>query len=153
VDVVNGDVEPDAAYEGYAGMATEGYRRLREVLDSEQFAIFERFEKGMRDWNVGNVVSGDVQMLRSRLDLDREQEKLIAPLVRERYEQVQAQIPFPLPNLLFRPVRRNADRLVYEESARKIRAHLRPDQAAAFDALEADPHADLFRFRSQLVPR
>jgi len=153
VDVVNGDLEPDAAYEAYAAMAREGFGGLREVLDGEQYAVFERFEKGMRDWNLGNVVSGDLQMLRSRLEMDSEQEKLIAPLVRERYDLVQAQIPFPIPNLLFRPIRRNQDRLIYEESARKIRALLRPDQAALFDAIESDPHADLHRFRSQLVPR
>ncbi|MGQ0613967.1 MAG: hypothetical protein ACT4PV_09550 [Planctomycetaceae bacterium] len=153
VDVINGDLEPDAAYAAYAALAQEGFGRLREVLDGEQYAVFERFEKGMRDWNLGNVVSGDMQMLRSRLELDSEQEKLIAPLVRERYDRVQAQIPFPIPNLLFRPIRRNQDRLIYEESAQKIRTLLRPDQAALFDAIESDPHADLQRFRSQLVPR
>jgi len=152
-DTINEDLTPDQAYERYAALTSQGLQGLRQVLDGEQYAVFERFQKGTKAFVAENVISREVATLRERLELDADQEKRVAAIVRERYETLDAALPHPIPNMFFKPLRREADRAVYEETARRMREALTAAQLPAFERLEADPMAPLRELRNQLVPR
>jgi len=152
-DVINDDMTPDQAYDRYAALTTQGLNSLRQILNEEQYAVFERFEKGTKDFVLNNVVAAEIASLRSRVGLDAEQAKSVAVIVRERYEAVGAKIAHPLPNMFFQPVRREADRAIYDDTSRRIRDVLSPNQVVAFEKVEADPMASLREFRKQLVAR
>ena len=92
-------------------------------------------------------------MLKTKLDLDPEQAKKIQEFVDERYKRVQDNTPVPLPNVLFKPIRRSKDQTIYDETADAIRKFLRPEQVAAFDRVEAKAATAPFVHRSMLIPK
>ncbi|MHC4730782.1 MAG: hypothetical protein ACYS6Z_09370, partial [Planctomycetota bacterium] len=59
----------------------------------------------------------------------------------------------PLPNMFFKPMRRERDRDIYAQTGDEIRRFLRPEQVAAFDQVESKAPTALYAYRSLLIPR
>ncbi len=152
-DVMNGDLTADQAYEIASALTDEGRRRIGTHLDENQAGIYKRFENEVRDYVRGNIVSGEVTTLREQLRLDPGQEKKIAAIVEQRYQRVQSNIKMTIPSFMFTPLRRGADGEIYDETARRIRELLRPDQAEAFDKREHEAETALDSYRKFLVPK
>jgi hypothetical protein len=152
-DFVNGDITADQAYEFLDSIARDSRAMLTTVLDEKQLSIYGRFEKGMVNFVHTNVVTNEMATLRKELHLDRDQEKKIRRVVEERYRRVQERLNAPIPNMFFKPMRRERDRDVYRETGEMIRAFLRPEQAAAFDVVERKSPTALYEYRSLLIPR
>jgi len=152
-DVMNGDLTADQAYEIADALTDEGRRRIGTHLDENQVGIYKRFENEVRDYVRGHIVSGEVTTLREQLRLDAGQEKKIALIVEQRYQRVQSNIKMTIPSFMFTPLRRDADRDIYDETARQIRELLRPDQAEAFDKREREAGTALDPYRKSLVPK
>jgi hypothetical protein len=152
-DVVNGDLSADQAYEILDAIATDGRKTVAGVLDEKQLNAYRDFEKEMVHLVHSNVVNSEMATLRSELNLDPEQEKKIRAVVEERYRRVQGRLNAPIPNMFFKPMRRERDRDIYAETGVAIRGFLRPEQAAAFDSVEAKAPTALHAFRGQLIPK
>jgi hypothetical protein len=152
-DFMNGDLTADQAYEISAALTEEGRRKIGTHLDENQAGIYKRFEDEVRDYVRSNIVSREITTLRDQLRLDSEQEKKIAAVLGERYEKVQANIKMTIPSFFFTPVRRDADQEIYDETGRRIRELLRPDQADAFDKHEREANDALNPYRRNLVPK
>lgn len=152
-DFVNGDVTADQAYDVLDGIAADGRKIVAGVLDEKQRGIYHRFEKEMTGLVHDNVVTIEMATLRNELDLDPEQEKMIRAVVEERYRRVQDRLNAPIPNMFFKPLRRERDRDIYAETGVAIRSFLRPEQTTAFDSVESKAAAALYAYRSLLIPR
>lgn len=152
-DVVNGDISADQAYEVLEAVATDGRKTVASVLDGKQIQIYRDFEKDMVHLVHSNVVTNEMATLRNELNLDPAQEKQVRAIVEERYRRVQERLNAPMPNMFFKPIRRERDRDIYERTGREIRAFLRPEQAIAFDNVESKAAAALYAYRSLLIPK
>ncbi|MCK6461644.1 MAG: hypothetical protein L6Q95_17315, partial [Planctomycetes bacterium] len=151
-DYTNGDIDGDAMYEALTKVVAKGRGAAAEVLDDRQLALYHEFESGIGDFNRSNVVQNELTRLRQDLGLDREQERLVKTVIEERYRRVQDRFQAPIPNMFFQPIRRNADKDIYDETGVAIRSYLRPEQRAAYDAAEAKAATGVFGYRSLLVP-
>jgi hypothetical protein len=152
-DYANGDLDGDATYDALGKVVAKGRAAAAQVLDDRQLAIFNEFESGIGDFNRSNIVQNELATLRQELGLDREQERLVKAVVDDRYRRVQERFQAPLPNMFFQPIRRNADKDIYDETGGAIRSYLRPEQRDAYDAAEAKAATAVFGYRSLLVPR
>jgi hypothetical protein len=152
-DYANGDLDGDETYEALGKIVVKGRTAAAEVLDDRQLAIYNQFEDGIGDFNRTNIVQNELATLRQDLGLDREQERLVRTVIEERYRRVQERFHAPIPNFMFKPIRRESDGDIYGETGAAIRDYLRPEQRAAFDAAEAKAAAAVFAYRSLLVPK
>ena len=62
-------------------------------------------------------------------------------------------VGIPIPNVFFKPLRREQDRPIYDETADAIRGVLDARQRVSFDRWEAAAPESPFQYRGQLVPR
>jgi hypothetical protein len=152
-DFVNGDLTADQSYDALNTIAIQSRAMLSTVLDQKQYAVYERFEKQMTGFVHDNAVTNEMATLRNELDLDPAQEKKVRAIVEQRYRRVQDRLNAPLPNMFFKPMRRESDEDIYAETGEAIRAFLRPEQAAAFDAVESKAPTALYAYRSLLIPK
>ncbi|MGH7162896.1 MAG: hypothetical protein ACREID_05385, partial [Planctomycetota bacterium] len=152
-DVTNGDLSPDQAYQMFEAMIGAGQTALRAHLDGTQYDVYGKLEKNVKEYIVTNVVSTEMASLRDELRLDGEQQKRVQELIRERYDRVQAKLSSSIPNIFFRPIRRESDRDIYEETARRIKELLRPEQGEAFDRYEQAAAGAYYTNRLLLVPK
>jgi hypothetical protein len=152
-DFTNGALDGDATYEKLADVVTKGRAAAAQVLDDRQMGKMQEFERGIGDFNRTNIVNNELTTLRKELGLDSEQERLVRPMIEERYRRVQERFGAPLPNFMFKPIRRQADKDIYDETGQAIREYLRPEQKAAFDAADAKAATAIFEYRSLLVPK
>jgi hypothetical protein len=152
-DYTNGDLDGDALYDALTNVVSKGRAASAQVLDDRQLAIYNEFEKGIGDFNRDNIVQNELTTLRKELGLDREQERHVKTAIEDRYRRVQERFQAPLPNMFFQPIRRNADKDIYDETGAAIRSYLRPDQRAAYDAAEGKAATAAFGYRSLLVPK
>lgn len=151
-DYVNGDITGDQVYESLNGIAADGRTAVTQVLDQRQLAVYQRFESGITDFVHSNVVNNEMETLRQALHLDHEQARQVRPFVEERYRRVQQRLNAPIPNMFFKPVRRDGDQDIYDETGRAIQEVLSPEQRIAFEAAERQAATALHEFRSLLVP-
>ena len=151
-DFVNTDITADQAYDSLDGIAADSRKMLAGVLDDKQLAIYREFEKGMVGLVHKNVVNNEMTALRKGLRLDSEQEKQVRAVVEERYRRVQDRLNAPIPNMFFRPMRRERDRDIYEQTGARIGEYLRPEQAASFALAEENANDALYEYRSLLIP-
>ncbi|MHC4818515.1 MAG: hypothetical protein ACYTF8_10715 [Planctomycetota bacterium] len=152
-DVVNGDLTAEQAYEVLDAIATDGRKTVASVLDEKQVNTYRDFEKQMVHLVHSNVVTNEMATLRNELDLDPAQEKKVRAIVEQRYRRVQDRLNAPMPNMFFKPMRRESDKDIYAETGEAIRAFLRPEQAAAFDVVEGKAPTALYAYRSLLIPK
>jgi hypothetical protein len=152
-DFTNGDVDGDLTYERLGALAKETDVSMASLINAEQLPIYGRFRRKLDDMFVQQVAQNEIGTLSADLDLDPAQEKKIRAIVEERYRKVRERVGQPLPNVMFKPIRREQDRAVYEETAARIRSHLRPEQMPAFERFERDAPTAPFAYRSMLVPR
>jgi len=152
-DFVNGDLTADQSYDALNTIAIQSRAMLSTVLDQKQYAVYERFEKEMGGFVHDNVVTNEMATLRKELDLDPAQEKRVRAIVEERDRRVRDRLNAPLPNMFFKPMRRESDKDIYTETGEAIRGLLRPEQAVAFDEVEIRAPTALFAYRSLLIPR
>ncbi len=152
-DYANGDIDGDGAYDALGEVVSKGRAAAATVLDDRQLAIYNEFETGIGDFNRSNIVQNEMATLRAELSLDREQEKSVQIVIEDRYRRVQERFNAPLPNMFFQPIRRNADKDIYEETGNAVREYLRPEQRAAYDAAEAKAGTAVSGYRSLLVPK
>ena len=152
-DYTNGALDGDATYEKLTEVVTRGRAAAAQVLDDRQMRKMQEFERGIGDFNRTNIVNNELTTLRQELGLDSEQERLVRPMVEARYRRVQERFGAPLPNFMFKPIRRQADKDIYDETGQAIREYLRPEQKAAFDAADAKAATAIFEYRSLLVPK
>jgi Spy/CpxP family protein refolding chaperone len=152
-DYANAEIDGDQTYDALEKVVASGRAVAAQVLDERQLALYHRFENGIAEFNRTNVVSNELATLRQELGLDREQERLVRPFVEERYRRVQERFNAPLPNMFFKPIRRERDRDIYDETGRAIRELLRPEQQATFDAADAKAATAVYAYRSLLVPK
>jgi len=152
-DFINGDIDGDQAYAFLDALAADGRKTVDAVLDADQLTLYRKFEAGVAGFVNSNVVNNEMAGLRKPLHLDRDQEERVRAVVARRYSLVQKRLAAPIPNMFFKPLRRELDRDIYDETGRAIKELLDPGQAAAFDTLEAAAPEALFAYRSLLVPK
>jgi len=152
-DYANGDVDADTLYDELGKVVTKGRGTAAEVLDDRQLGLYREFESGIGDFNRNNIVQNELATLRQELGLDREQERLIKPVLEERYRRVQDRFQAPIPNFMFKPIRREADNDIYDETGLAVSGYLRPEQRALFDAADAKAATAVFDYRTLLVPK
>ncbi|MEE8105510.1 MAG: hypothetical protein V3T86_08265 [Planctomycetota bacterium] len=152
-DITNGDLSVDDGYAAMEAMTTEGRAVISEGLNEDQRKIYVRFEKEVGEFVRSNVVANEVTSLRVELDLDLDQERIVAKIVDSRYAAVQKNLQGAIPNVFLRPLRREADAEIFEETGRQIREVLRPSQLAKFDDLEKNHLKGVQNYRQSLVPR
>jgi len=134
-------------------MTIEGRGLIHEGLDEKQGKIYDRFEKEVGEFVRSNVVANELTSLRVELELDQDQERIVAKIVDARYAAVQKNLEGAIPNVFLRPLRREADAGIYEETGRQIRELLRPSQQAKFDDFEQNHLKGVENYRQSLVPR
>lgn len=152
-DYANGDLDSDGMYDALGKVVAKGRVAAAEVLDDRQLTIYNEFESGIGEFNRSNIVQNELTTLRQDLGLDREQERLVRPILEERYRRVQDRFNAPIPNFMFKPIRRGADSDIYDETGKAVRGYLRPEQKALFDAADAKAATAVFDYRSLLVPK
>jgi hypothetical protein len=152
-DFTNGDIGGDGAYERIEQLAVEARQKVRQLLDEDQLESFERFQGNIRNIMRHQIVHNEMATLKSTLGLDSEQEKRVLKIVEERYRRIDESLNTPIPNVFFKPLRREKDAEVYEQTADEIRTVLTPEQKAAFDKWEAEAPAEPFQYRTQLIPK
>jgi hypothetical protein len=152
-DYTNGDLDGDAMYESLTRIVAKGRGVAAQVLDDRQLALYNEFETGIGDFNRNNIVQNELTTLRKDLGLDREQERLVKTVIEDRYRRVQERFQAPIPNMFFQPIRRNADKDIYDETGNAIRSYLTPEQRAAYDAAETKVAKAAFGYRTLLVPK
>ncbi len=153
-DYVNANEDADKLYEKFEDMFQKENAQFESLLEPEQYKKYGEFVGVFsKEINEG-VIRNEVQNLRVHLELDPEQERVIARIVRERYDAIGGKLTHGIPNMFFKPVRRQADQSIYEETARRIREHLRPGQIGTFDKLEKQGGvpAAFESYRQSLVP-
>ena len=152
-DTVNGDISGDEAYDRLSKMAEKGRATVKEIVDAQQFEVYEKFERGVGDFVRMNVVSTELTGLRTELGLDTEQERNVQRVLEARYQRVQQRLGAPIQNMFFRPLRRDSDRDIYDETAAEIASYLRPDQAPLFAEADKEAATAVHDFRRLLVPK
>ncbi len=152
-DHANGEIDGEKVYESVEALAATTRANVAQLLDERQRGKMDDFERGMVQFNRNNIVSNEMTTLRQELKLDAEQERLIRPIVEERYRRVQERVSTPIPNFMFKPIRRKSDSAIYDETSQAMRQYLRPDQRIAFDAADAAMASAIFDFRPSLVPK
>jgi len=152
-DFVNGDTTGDQAYDALEGIAKDSREMLHGVLDEEQFGVYRRFESELVGFVHDNVVNNEMAALRKELSLDSAQEQRVREVVEERYRRVQERLHAPIPHMFFKPLRRESDGDIYQETAQQIAEYLTPEQAALFAAAEGKAATSLYDYRSLLVPK
>ena len=152
-DFTNGDVDGDMTYERLDALAKETDVSMESLLDTGQLPVYRAFRRRLDDMFVNQVIQNEVGTLSADLDLDPSQEKKVRAVVEERYRTIRSRVNQPLPNVMFKIIRREQDRQVYEETAQQIRSHLRPEQFAAFDRFERDAPKAPYAYRTMLVPK
>ena len=152
-DHANGDIDAEKVYESIETLAATTRANVAQMLDERQLVKMQDFERGMVQFNRNNIISNEMTTLRQELKLDPEQERMIRPIVEDRYRRVQEKISTPIPNFMFKTIRRKSDAPIYEETSRAMRQYLRPEQRAAFDATDAALANAIFGFRPSLVPK
>lgn len=152
-DFTNGDLTGDEVYAKMLGVYEEAAQQITNILDGRQFQVYVAYEGRVKQMMQQQIVSSEMAGLRSELNLDPEQESKIKQVVEERWRRVQAAVPTAIPNILFKPVRREADAAIYAETATQIREWLRPEQKAAFDRFEKSAPDAPYSYRNMLLPR
>jgi hypothetical protein len=152
-DFTNGDVDGEAAYEQLEGLSADLRAKVGEMLDEQQRANFGTLQQGIRNIMRSQVVHNEMATLKSTLEIDPDQEQKILAIVEERYRRVEEGTTIPIPNVFFKPLRRERDQPIYDETADAIRAILTAEQAARFNQFESQAPDAPFLYRAQLVPR
>jgi hypothetical protein len=152
-EYTNGDLDGDLVYERPEIYMAEGQRFVDGLLNEEQHATYQRFLKDVNGQINHWIVNDEMASLRAELNLDPEQAKHVQAIVEERYRLVQERVRMAIPNVMFKPIRREKDREIYEESAKAIRGYLTPEQAVAFDRAENKALSAPHLFRNMLVPK
>ncbi len=152
-DFTNGDLTANELYERAEVVSKAGLQDLTNLLDDGQMKVYDKFYGRTKTMIRDQVVHNEMTNLKAELGLDPEQEKHVRRIVTERYQRVQDKHGNPIPNIMFKPIRRAADGEIYDETATEIRKYLTPDQARRFDREERVAHEALFAYRSFLVPK
>jgi len=152
-DFTNGDIDGEGAYEQLEGLSTDLRAKVGEMLDDEQRANFGGLQQGIRDILRNNIVHNEMATLKSTLGLDSDQEKRILKIVEERYTRVEDGTTIPIPNVFFKPLRRDSDKPIYAETAGAIRAILNAEQVAKYDRFESKAPEAPFLYRPELVAK
>ncbi|MFI5402597.1 MAG: hypothetical protein ACHQ1G_06635, partial [Planctomycetota bacterium] len=152
-DHVNGDIDGEQVYESVEKLAVTARANVAQLLDTNQLKKMDAFEHGMVEFNRNQIISNEMTTLRLEMNLDPEQERLVRPIVEERYRRVQGRISTPIPNFFFKPIRRKSDTDIYAETSKAVRQYLRPDQQAVFDLADAEMATAIFEHRRSLVPK
>jgi len=149
----NGDLTGDETYERMTAIAQGGRGRLLELLDDAQAETYRRFERKLVDRMHDQIVHGEMVTLDAELHLDPDQEAKVRAVISDRWRRVQQRIATPVPNVMFKPIRRQADADIYRDTAAAVRALLTPDQQARFDREEQQADQAVFTYRAMLVPK
>ena len=152
-DFTNGDITSDELYDRIAAISDSGKADIANLLDEEQMTVYGKFFGRTKSMIRDQVVHNEMTNLKAELKLDPEQEKHVRRIVEERYERVESKLGGPIPNIMFKPIRRRGDGEIYDETATEIRKYLTPDQARRFDREERVAIESLFAYRSFLVPK
>lgn len=152
-DFTNGDVEADNAYDLLETNYKDALKLLHTMLDEKQIEAYRRFERNTKNIMRSQIVHQELAVLKKELRLDSEQEKKIKEIVEARYGRVQEGYLLPIPNVYFKPIRRDKDKAIYDETATRIRELLRPEQVPLFNRYELAAPTAPFAFRNMLVPR
>lgn len=152
-DFTNGDIDGEEAYEQLEGLSADLRSKVGEMLDDEQRANFGNLQRGIRTMLRDQIVHNEMATLKSTLRLDSDQEKKILAIVRGRYRRVEDKTNIPIPNVFFKPLRRDSDKPIYDETADAIRAVLDAEQIVNYDRFEAAAPQAPFQYRSQLVSK
>ena len=99
------------------------------------------------------IVHNEMATLKSTLRLDSDQEKRVLAIVEQRYAKIDEGSKTPIPNVFFKPLRRESDNPVYEQTADAIREVLTPDQRTKFNAWERGAAQGPYQDRTQLIPK
>jgi len=152
-DFTNGDIDGEAAYEQLEGLGVDLRAKVGEMLNDEQRVNFGELQQGIRNILRSQIVHNEMATLKSTLRLDSDQEKKILAIVEERYKRVEAGTDIPIPNVFFKPLRRERDQPIYDETGDAIRALLTVEQIERFNAFEAKAPEAPFLYRPQLTPK
>jgi len=152
-DFTNGDIDGEEAYEQLEGLSADLRSKVGEMLDNEQRANFGNLQTGIRSMLRDQIVHNEMATLKSTLRLDSEQEKKILAIVRDRYQRVEDKVNIPIPNVFFKPLRRDSDKPIFDETAEAIRAVLDAEQVVNYDRFESEAPKAPFAYRSQLVAK
>lgn len=152
-DITNGDITADELYENIAVLSAEGRADIAALLDEEQHKTYKKFFKKTQRMIRDQVVYNEMASLKAELKLDSEQEKHVKRIVEQRYNRVEERHGDPVPNLMFKAIRREGDSDVYEETAAEIRGYLRPDQVERFDREEKAAATSIYTYRTFLIPK
>jgi hypothetical protein len=152
-DFTNGDLTADELYARAEEVSKTGLDDLTNLLDDGQMKVYDKFFGRTKTMIRDQVVHNEMTNLKAELKLDPEQEKHVRRIVTERYQRVQEKHGNPIPNIMFKPIRRAADGEIYDETATEIRKYLTADQSRRFDREERVAHEALFAYRSFLVPK
>lgn len=152
-DHANGDIDGEKVYDSVETLAATTRANVAQILDERQLRKMQDFERGMVQFNRNNIVSNEMTTLRQELGLDPEQERLVRPIVEERYRRVQERISTPIPNFMFKPIRRKGDADIYDETSRAMRQYLREDQQATYDRTDVELATAILDHRRSLVPK
>jgi hypothetical protein len=152
-DFTNGDLTADELYERAEAVSQVGLEDLINLLDDGQMKVYDKFFGRTKTMIRDQVVHNEMTHLKAELKLDSEQEKHVRRIVNERYQRVQDKHGNPVPNIMFKPIRRAGDSEIYDETAVEIRKYLTPDQTRRFDREERVAVESLFAYRSFLVPK
>ena len=151
-DYTNGDLDADGLYDRISELASQGQAGIDNLLDDAQVKVYDKFFRKTRTMIRGQVVNNEMINLKAELKLDSEQERHVRRIVEARYQRVEERHGNPVPNLMFKPIRREADRDIYDETAEGIRSYLRPDQLRRFEAADREAATVHMAYRSFLVP-
>ncbi len=152
-DFTNGDITGDQTYAKMLEVYGVAGKQIANILDDRQLEVYRAYEGRVKQQVQQQIVMSEMAGLRSELALDPEQEKQVKEIIEERWRRVQAAVPTAIPNILFKPVRREADAAIYEETATQIRDWLRPEQKPAFDRFEKSAPEAPHTYRNMLLPK
>ena len=152
-DFTNGDIDGDTAYEQLEILGADLRSKVGEMLDDEQRANFGNLQQGIRGILRSQIVHNEMATLKSALALDPDQEKKVLAIVEARYKRVEEGTTIPIPNVFFKPLRRERDKPIYDETSDAIRAILSAEQRAKYDEFESKAPEAPAQYRPQLVPK
>jgi len=152
-DFTNGEIDGEGAYAELEALSSELRGKVADLLNEEQRANFGTLQNNIRGILRQQIVHNEMAALKSDLGLDADQEKKVLAIVEQRYARVQQGIEIPIPNVFFKPLRRERDAPIYKETADAIRGVLSAGQRAKYDRIESKAPEAVFGYRSQLVPK
>jgi len=152
-EFTNGDIDGEGAYAQLEALGAELRGKVADLLNEEQRANFGKLQGNIRGILRQQIVHNEMAALKSDLGLDSDQEKKVLAIVEQRYTRVQEGIEIPIPNVFFKPLRRERDAPIYKETADAIRDVLSAGQRATFDLIESKAPEAVFDYRTQLVPK